>query len=575
MADLVLVSLALLPLVAITVLMVILYQPATRTMPTAWAIAIAVGYVGWNMSPELIAAASIAGVFTATEILWIVFGAILLLYTLKQSGAFDVINAGFSSISDDRRVQVVLLVFLMGSFIEGAAGFGTPAAIVGPLLVGLGFPPLAAVVVALTGNLMAITFGAVGTPLIIGLEEVFSQNTAIQSTIQDQGLTVTEYVADVAIWAASIHAVVGIVLPFISVAMMTRFFGEERSIRPALEVLPLTLFAWASFAVPYWATAYFLGPTFPALLGAMVGLFVTAATLRAGYLLPDDEWDFGPRESWPDHWVGDIEPGESTRGGQTVAADGGTVETSPDRRMSLGMAWLPYVLTAALLVVTRVWDPLQTFLTSNLIIAWNDIFGTGLGGSFRTLYLPGAIFVFVSILTYGLHGMDTEEITASWKETVQKILPAVIALWFAVATVQVMINSGQAGELDSMLVILSDLTANAAGSIYPFFAALVGAFGAFIAGSNTVSDILFGTFQFNAAQNIGVPTQIVVGAQAVGGAIGNLIAIHNVVAALAVVGLVGEEGRVIRLELIPLAYYATATGLLTLLFSYIVAPGAF
>ncbi|WP_273837112.1 L-lactate permease [Halococcus sp. PRR34] len=575
MADLALVSLALLPLVAITVLMVILYQPATRTMPIAWAIAIAVGYVGWNMSPELIAAASIAGVFTATEILWIVFGAILLLYTLKQSGAFDVINDGFSSISDDRRVQVVLLVFLMGSFIEGAAGFGTPAAIVGPLLVGLGFPPLAAVVVALTGNLMAITFGAVGTPLIIGLEEVFSQNTAIQSTIQDQGLTVTEYVADVAIWAASIHAVVGIVLPFIGVAMMTRFFGEERSIRPALEVLPLTLFAWASFAIPYWATAYFLGPTFPALLGAMVGLLVTATTLRAGYLLPDDEWDFGPRESWPGHWVGDIEPGESTRGGQTVAADGGTVEASPDRRMSLGMAWLPYVLTAALLVVTRVWDPLQTFLTSNLIIAWNDIFGTGLGGSFRTLYLPGAIFVLVSILTYGLHGMDTGEITASWKETVQKILPAVIALWFAVATVQIMINSGQAGELDSMLVILSDLTANAAGAIYPFFAALVGAFGAFIAGSNTVSDILFGTFQFNAAQNIGVPTQIAVGAQAVGGAIGNLIAIHNVVAALAVVGLVGEEGRVIRLELIPLAYYATAAGLLTLLFSYIVAPGAF
>jgi len=99
------------------------------------------------------------------------------LYTLKQSGAFEVINAGFSSISDDRRVQVVLLCFLMGSFIEGAAGFGTPAAIVGPLLVGLGFPPLAAVVVALTGNLLAITFGAVGTPLIIGLRDVvFAEN---------------------------------------------------------------------------------------------------------------------------------------------------------------------------------------------------------------------------------------------------------------------------------------------------------------------------------------------------------------------------------------------------------------
>ena len=575
MPDLTLVLMALLPLLAITTLMVVLYQPATITMPIAWLSAVVVGYLGWGMSPELLGAATIAGVFTATEILWIVFGAILLLFTLKQSGAFDVINAGFSAISDDRRVQVVLLVFLMGSFIEGAAGFGTPAAIVGPLLVGLGFPPLAAVVVALTGNLMAITFGAVGTPLIIGLEEVFSQNAAIQEAIQTQGMTVTEYVSQVAVWAASIHAIVGIVLPFIGVAMMTRFFGEERSIKPALEVLPLTTFAWASFAVPYWLTAYYLGPTFPGLLGAMIGLFITAGVLRAGYLLPDEEWDFGPQADWPSHWVGDIEPGDSTGGGKAVAADGGTVSARHEHGMSLGMAWLPYVLTAGLLVVTRIWDPLQSLLTSNLIFAWNDILGTGLSGSFRTLYLPGAIFVFVSLVTYGLHGMNGGEIKSSWAETIRKILPAVIALWFAVATVQIMINSGKAGELDSMLVILSDLTANAAGAIYPFFASLVGAFGAFIAGSNTVSDILFGTFQYNAAQNIGVSTQVVVGAQAVGGAIGNLIAIHNVVAALAVVGLVGQEGRVIRLELIPLAYYATATGVLTLVFAYVVAPGTF
>lgn len=167
MADPMLILLALLPLAAIAIIMVLLYQPATITMPIAWAIAAVAAYVGWQMSPTLIAAASIRGALTATRILVIVFGAILLLYTLKQSGAFEVINAGFSSISDDRRVQVILLVFLMGSFIEGAAGFGTPAAIVGPLLVGLGFPPLAAVVVALTGNILAITFGAVGTPLII------------------------------------------------------------------------------------------------------------------------------------------------------------------------------------------------------------------------------------------------------------------------------------------------------------------------------------------------------------------------------------------------------------------------
>ncbi|SIR73744.1 lactate permease [Haladaptatus litoreus] len=558
---------AVLPLAVIAYLMIGRYWPATRAMPLAWLSAVVVGFTSWQMTPEWIAAATINGFITAANILWIVFGAILLLYTLKQTGAFDTINAGFTSISEDRRVQVVLLVFLMGSFIEAAAGFGTPAAVVGPLLVGLGFPPLAAVVIALTGNLMAITFGAVGTPLIIGLQDVF--NTADVAT--PAGASVPAWVAQIGVWAATFHVVVGMVLPFIGVAMMTRFFGEERSIKPALEVLPLTLFAWFTFAVPYWLTAYFLGPTFPGLIGAMSGMVFTVGALKAGFFHPDDEWEFAPQEHWPDHWIGDIEPGETSQREGTVAADGGVVM----KQMPLWKAWTPYALLAALLVLTRVWTPLTEFLTSTLVLEWTNILGTGLDGDFALLYLPGAVFVFVHLATIPLHGMNGREIKDSWIETAEKVTPAVIALLFAVATVQIMIQSGEAAGIDSMLVILSDATANVAGGVYPFFAALVGAFGAFLAGSNTVSDILFGTFQYNVAENLGVSRTILVGAQAVGGAIGNLIAVHNVVAALAVVGLVGQEGRVIRLELIPLAYYASMTGLLTMLFVYVIFPGVF
>jgi lactate permease len=550
--------------------MVVRFWPATRAMPIAWVVAIAAGVVGWEMTPRWIVAASITGGLTALNILYIVFGAILLLYTLRETGAFDAINAGFADISEDRRVQVVLLVFLMGSFIEGAAGFGTPAAIVGPLLVGLGFPPLAAVVVALTGNIMAITFGAVGTPLIIGLEDVFGDTPRISEALTSQGMSVGEWVAEIGVWAATIHGIAGMFLPFIGVAMMTRFFGEERSIRPALEVLPLCLFAWASFAVPYFLTAYLLGPVFPGLLGAMVGLVLTVGALKAGLFLPEEEWDFGPQEHWPDHWVGDIQPGESSERTGTVATDGGTAET-----MALWRAWTPYVVLAALLVVTRVWDPLVTFLQENLLLVWSDILGTGLEGDIALLYLPGAMFVAVHLVTIGLHGMDGREIRAAWTETAAKIAPAVIALLFAVATVQVMIQSGEATGTDSMLIVLSEATANFAGGVYPAFAALIGALGAFLAGSNTVSDILFGTFQYGVANQLGLPRTIIVAAQAVGGAIGNLVAVHNVVAAVTVVGLVGEEGRVIRYELIPLAYYATVTGILTLLFSYVLIPGVF
>jgi lactate permease len=584
MADIVHVLLALAPLVAITVLMVILYQPATVTMPIAWVIAAAAAFFGWNMGAIEIAAASLQGVMVASEILWIVFGAILLLYTLKQSGAFEVINAGFSSISDDRRVQVILLVFLMGSFIEGAAGFGTPAAIVGPLLVGLGFPPLAAVVVALTGNILAITFGAVGTPLIIGLESVVFPDVA--DTITAAGFeSVGAYVAQIGVWAAVIHAIVGIAIPFIGVAMMTRFFGEERSLKPAIEVIPLCLFAWAAFVVPYILTAVFLGPTFPALLGAMVGLVIVTPTLRAGFFLPDEEWDFGPRESWPEHWVGSIEPGQGVGGAsgeEAVRADGGTpsFRERHGQDMSLGVAWLPYILVAGLLVVTRVWAPAQSLLQDNLHIIVTNILGVpGVDGEFRTLYLPGFIFIVVAVVTYLLHDMDTAEIRDSWAEAIRNIIPAVIALWFAVATVRIMIltDPSELGAVDfgGMLQILSGITADLTGQLFPFFSGFIGAFGAFIAGSNTVSDILFGLFQFEAALQIGAPTQVVVAAQAVGGAIGNLVAIHNVVAALAVVGLVGEEGRVIRLELIPLVYYGVATGILTLLLAYVVVPTAF
>jgi len=241
---------------------------------------------------------------------------------------------------------------------------------------------------------------------------------------------------------------------------------------------------------------------------------------------------------------------------------------------------------ALLLVVTRVVDPVQSFVTMDVFtLAWSDlavlpfvqetILGTGLTNDFALLYLPGAVFIAVHLVTIPIHGMDGTEIKAAWAETIEKVAPAVLALLFAVATVQIMLQSGSATGTDSMLIVLSEGMAGLVGGAYPFFAAFVGAFGAFLAGSNTVSDILFGTFQYGVADQIGTPRTLLLGAQAVGGAIGNLIAVHNVVAALAVVGLVGEEGRVIRLELIPLLYYGTATGLLTLLFSYVLFPGVF
>ncbi len=559
--------LAALPLIVVAVLLIGLLWPATRSMPVAWITALGVGFFVWNMPPGWLAAASVVGVMTALEILWIVFGALVLLYTLMRAGAFDRINQGFAMLSDDRRVQIVLVGFLLATFIEGAAGFGTPPAVVAPLLLGLGFPALAAVIAALIGHVIAVTYGAVGTPITVGIQDPLSDVAFAQEAIQEGGMTVQEFSVEVAAWAATYHALVGFLMPLFAVSMVVYFFGEERSLEPAREVVPLCLFAGIAFVIPYWISAWFISAEFPSLIGAMVGGGIVVSTLRAGYFLPEDEWDFPPREEWPDHWVGTIEPGDAD-----VLADNGP-------EMSLLKAWSPYVILVVLLIITRIIGPIATFLQSDaLTLAWSGILGTTLDGSVQWAFVPGMWLIISALIAIPVFGMNTDQVRSAWREAGERIVSPLIALVFVVAMVQVMLQSGAhpgAPQAGSMIVVLAQSTADLFGVAYPFVAALIGALGAALAGSNTVSNITFGAFQFEAATQLGLPRQIIVGAQAVGGAIGNLVAIHNVVAALATVGLLGQEGRVIRLNLIPLTYYAIGVGFWAMLFSYVLFPDVF
>ncbi|QZA88248.1 L-lactate permease [Salinarchaeum sp. IM2453] len=567
--------LATIPLVIAAVLLVGFFWPATRAMPVAWVTALVVGYVVWNMPWEWLAGASIVGVMTALEILWIVFGALVLLYTLMQTGAFDRINAGFAAVSDDRRVQIILLAFFMATFIEGAAGFGTPAAVVAPLLLALGFPALAAVIAALIGHIIAVTYGAVGTPIIVGVESPLGDVDTTREAIQAEGIEVADFAIEVAAWAATYHAIAGFIMPLFAVGMIVYFFGEERSIKPALEVAPLCLFAGIAFAIPYWASAWFLTAEFPALIGAMVGGAIVVGALRAGYFRPEDEWDFPAREEWPDHWVGTIEPGQSN--------------DSADETLDMPIlkAWAPYIVLIALLIVTRIWEPAADFITQSVFtIQYENILGTGLDESIEWMNVPGFWLILSALIAIPLYGMSTDDVKAAWSKAGRKIAAPFIALIFVIAMVQVMLQSGgheaalqmivEDEETSvSMIEALAITTADIAGDGYPFIAPLIGALGAAMAGSATVSNITFSNFQFVSADQLDLPKQIIVGAQAVGGAIGNLVAIHNVVAALATVGLVGQEGRVMRLNLIPLVYYAVVTGVLALLFSYVFFPDVF
>jgi lactate permease len=575
------VGIAALPLLLAGGLLVGLLWPATRAMPIAWVTALAVGYFAWNMPVDWLAAASAAGFMTAFEILWIVFGALVLLYTLMEAGAFDRINRGFATVSDDRRVQIVLIAFFMATFIEGAAGFGTPAAVVAPLLLGLGFPALAAVIAGIIGHIIAVTYGAVGTPIVVGIQSPMESVEFTRTAIQDGGMTVQEFSVNVAAWAATYHALVGFVMPLFAVGMVVYFFGDpdDRSLKPAWEVAPLCIASGIAFAVPYWLSAWFLTAEFPSLIGSMVGGAIILSILRAGYLLPDEEWEFPERNRWKDHWVGTIEPGQSN-GGNGGSPEAEAADLSGGRDMSLLKAWSPYILLVILLVITRAVDPISNFINQDIfVLSWGGILGTDLTGAVAWMNVPGFWLLVSAALAIPIFGMSGEEVGDAWKEAARKIVSPFIALVFVIAMVQVMLQSGaHPGNTPggvSMIVLLAQTTADLLGPAYPAFASLIGALGAAMAGSNTVSNITFGAFQFEAATQLGLPRTIIVGAQAVGGAIGNLVAIHNLVAALATVGLLGQEGRVMRLNMIPLLYYATGVGLLCLLFSYVLFPGVF
>ena len=160
---------SLLPIISVALLLVVLRWPASRAMPISYLLVACLAVFLWQVPIIQVAAASVNGLIIASTLIYIIFGAILLLNTLKESGALQSIRKGFSDISPDRRIQVIIIAWLFGSFIEGAAGFGTPAAVAVPLMVGLGFPAMAAVVAGMIIQSTPVSFGAMGTPILVGV----------------------------------------------------------------------------------------------------------------------------------------------------------------------------------------------------------------------------------------------------------------------------------------------------------------------------------------------------------------------------------------------------------------------
>jgi len=560
-------AVAIAPLVVVFLLLVFWRWPARNTMPVAFVLTALLAYFYWRVSVVRIAAASLEGLVIAGTLLYIVWGALLLLFVLKHSGAVAAIRNGFRNISPDRRVQAIIVAWTFGAFIEGAAGFGTPAAVAGPLLVILGFPPMAAVVSALTIQSTPVSFGAVGTPILVGVSKGLESQPLVTQFISDHQAIFVEQTAGgrfdellvmVGARVAIVHAIIGTLIPLFVVCLLTRFFGAKRSWREGLAAWKFALFAGLAFTVPYVLFGVLLGPKFPSLLGGLVALALTVTAAKAGWFQPREVWDFPPESSWDPDWRSSFPP---------------PADADEPARISLWIAWIPYLLVGLLLVVEQVPSNRQFIAGAEFkrfILDTGDP-KTSIAAKANVLALPGTTFLIAALVCLPLHRMRFGAFKAALADSGRAMWGAAVAIVFAVPAVRIFIQSNvdAAGlEIDSMPIVLASTASNLAGRSWPAFSAVIGAMGAFIAGSNTISNMTFSLLQFK----IGLDTQLaplfIVALQAVGGAAGNMICVHNVVAASATVGLLGREGALIRKTLIPTAYYllaAAAIGCLYLL----------
>lgn len=624
----VLAALASLPIVVVLVLMVGLRLPASLAMPCGWLACVFAALFGWDLPFSRIMALSLEGAVIAAGILIIVFGSILLLYTLEKSGGMETIQCGIRKVSEDRRVQAIIIGFLFVAFIEGAAGFGTPAALAAPLLLALGFPAMAAVTICLVFGSLSVSFGAVGMPILVGFkmldtsveagiasakaavaaaEDAMAASAApnlLHQTAQMDGFS--GFAKIVGEWTSIMQAPVPFILTLFMLGYMTRHWGPERRWGAGFAAWKFCLFASACFLLPYLLCAWGLGPEFPSLFGGLIGLCAVIWGAKMGIGLPKKTWSFGNPRKWPDSWFG---------------TDKKLLATEHKSHMSQLRAWMPYIIICLLLIVSRLPElPLKEWLAAQTV-GWRNIFGfSDVSPAIQYLYSPGVIFVIVAILVIPMHNMRQTAVKEAWTTSLAKIKAPAIALFFALALVAIFRGSATNGAaldlicqtgndsaaisellekpdsmsakqsetlrndeirweatatLPSMPLALAGAIGGGAGALWPFLVAFVGGLGAFITGSATISDLMFAEFQWSMAANLELPRTLIEAAQAAGSSMGNMICIQNIVAVCAVVGLSGREGEVLRKTFWPFLLYGTIVGLTCAILVGQAAPGRF
>ena len=521
---------------------------APKALFLSLCLAIVLALFVWKMEPAALAAFGVLGVCKALEVFFIIFGAILFLNMLRRCGHMDAIQRSFSRVSPDRRVQAILIAWLFGAFIEGTAGYGTPAALAAPLLVALGFPPVAACIVCLIANSTPVPFAAAGAPITAMVTAISSDLTGNAQYAAQYGLNFEEFLDASTRLTTLFLGVGGIVVPLLLIGVFLALYGEKgRKIRDFVEILPFGLFTGLAFSLPYYLISIFAGHEFPSILGSFIGLLVSVFAASKGFLVPKHVFRF----------ANDTEE-EALR-----PLDG-------PRAMPVWKGWLPYVCIGLFLLISRVAVfGLKPWLQS-VTVGWNSLFGVeSCSYTFQPFWNPGILpFVLFAVILGLVSGIGVKDVGRVCLGSFFQLLKTFSALVFGVAMVQIMMNSGiNTSGMDSMLLVAAQAMADLTGNAFPIIAPIIGILGAFISGSCTVSCVMFTPLQFNTALLIGIDPLYTCALQTAGGALGNMICINNVVAVSATTGANGHEGRIISVNLVPMAIYVVVvliTALITM-----------
>ena len=521
---------AAIPIILTIILTVGFNIPAKKVLPISWGVCAIIGLAYWGMDVGHIAAYTITGFLGSIDTLLIIFGAILLMNMLNEAGAMRRIESMFNGITEDARIQLVIVGFAFAAFIEGAAGFGTPPAICAPLLIGLGAPPMAAAVACLLLDSSPVSFGAAGTPTNAAAE-------VLKDTLPSMGVT------DLDLWKQDLSFITAIglavgtfVIIWLVIGVIAKQYGKNKSFSDVFPVIPFCLFTAAVFSAFYLAFAKFVGAELTSLAAAAVTIFVTIGAAKAGFLMPKTIWRF---------------PGTEIKHDASKPQE---VHT-----MSLLKAWTPYILVTLWLVATRIPQlGLKPYMSIPKIEITNIMGVAGADFTLKWLNNPGLFpFILVVLIGFAMFSLNGTQIKQVVSKSYNQVFGATIALLFGFAMVYLFRYSNMnVNGYDSMLVSMAKGMADLAGAHYLYVAPLIGSIGAFMFGSNTVSNIMFTPLQFETATILNLPHLVVVALQNQGGAIGNMVCINNIVATCATTGIIGAEGKILRASVGPwLVFY--------------------